>query len=140
MSASEKAIVARLRKVALALPDAHEVKAWGAPTFRVKNKLFAMFSDGHYSEGRPGVWIKMTKVNQELMVRDRPDLYFAPPYVGPSGWVGAWLDKKPDWDEIAALLADAWRSIAPKRTLKALASGEPPAPPPRRATKPRSKK
>ena len=34
----------KLRKLCLALPEAHEVEAWGEPTFRVKNKLFAMFA------------------------------------------------------------------------------------------------
>lgn len=29
----------RLRAMCLALPVAHEVEAWGEPTFRVKNKL-----------------------------------------------------------------------------------------------------
>ena len=47
----------RLRKLALALPEAHEVEAWGAPTFRVKNKLFAMYAapNNHHGEGREGV-------------------------------------------------------------------------------------
>ena len=34
----------RVRKLCLALPEAHEVEAWGEPTFRVKNKLFAMYA------------------------------------------------------------------------------------------------
>ena len=52
--------IAQLRKICLALPEAHEVEAWGEPTFRVKNKLFAMYADGsnHHGNGRPGVWIK----------------------------------------------------------------------------------
>ena len=36
--------LARLRTLALKLPEAHEVEAWGEPTFRVKNKLFAMYA------------------------------------------------------------------------------------------------
>jgi hypothetical protein len=31
----------RLRRLCLALPEAHEVTAWGEPTFRVRNKMFA---------------------------------------------------------------------------------------------------
>ena len=41
-----------------------------------------------------------------------------PPYVGPSGRVGVWLDGKVDWDEVAELLADAWRLCAPKNFSK----------------------
>ena len=52
----------RLRKICLTLPGAHEVEAWGEPTFRVKNKLFAMYAaDGnHHGSGRSSVWIKAT--------------------------------------------------------------------------------
>src|SRR6187549_2944709 len=104
----------RLRKLALALPEAHEVEAWGEPTFRVKNKLFAMFADrgNHHGDGRPGVWIKSAHVTQDMLVRAEPGRYFVPPYVGPKGWVGAFLDKRPDWDVIADLLHDAWTQTA----------------------------
>ncbi len=109
----------KLRKLCLALPDAHEVEAWGEPTFRVKNKLFAMYADAgnHHGAGRPAVWCKAAPGTQALMVRAAPDRYFVPPYVGPSGWVGVWLDKDADWDDVADLLRDAWRLTAPKRLL-----------------------
>lgn len=111
----------RLRKLCLALPEAHEVEAWGAPTFRVKNKLFAMFAHptNHHGAGRSSVWIKATKENQGLMVRSQPDRFFRPPYVGPSGWVGVYLDNDPDWDEVAELLRDGWSQVAPKRLVRA---------------------
>src|SRR5919202_103121 len=82
----------RLRKLCLALPEAHEVEAWGMPTFRVRNKLFAMYAHDHHGDGRIALWCKAAPENQELLVRARPDRYFVPPYVGPRGWVGALLD------------------------------------------------
>ena len=107
----------RLRQICLALPEAHEVEAWGEPTFRVRNKLFAMHSSAgtHHGRGRPGVWIASTHVTQDMVLRARPDRYFSPPYVGPSGWIGAWLDKSPLWGEITELLRDAYRLKAPKK-------------------------
>lgn len=110
----------KLRKLALALPEAHEVEAWGAPTFRVKNKLFAMYSEpsDHHGGGRPGVWVKAAPGNQQLMVSASPERFFVPPYVGKSGWVGVWLDQKPDWKEVAELLRDSWRLIAPKKLVQ----------------------
>jgi hypothetical protein len=113
--------LARLRKLCLALPEAHEVEAWGEPTFRVRNKLFAMYAsaDTHHGNGRPAVWIKAAPENQAFMVRAAPDRFFVPPYVGPSGWVGVRLDGAVDWAEIAELLRDAYRLTAPKR-LRAL--------------------
>lgn len=107
----------RLRKLSLALPEAHEVEAWGEPTFRVRNKLFAMYAgaSNHHGGGRPAVWCKAAPGNQALMVRAQPDRYFVPPYVGPSGWVGVWLDRNPDWSEVKALLRDSYRLVAPKK-------------------------
>jgi hypothetical protein len=108
--------LARLRKLCLALPEAHEVEAWGEPTFRVRNKLFAMFAAGnHQGGGRPAVWCKAAPGNQALMVRAEPERYFVPPYVGPSGWVGVWLDRNPDWSEVQGLLCDSYRLVAPKK-------------------------
>jgi hypothetical protein len=116
----------RLRRLCLALPQAHEVEAWGEPTFRVGKKLFAMFAsaDSHHGAGRPAVWVKAVAVNQELMVRAAPSRFFVPPYVGPSGWIGVWLDGDADWAELAELLRDGYRLVAPKRVAALL---DPPA-------------
>ena len=112
----------RLRKLCLALPEAHEVEAWGAPTFRVRNKLFAMYAaaHNHHGAGRPAVWCKAAAGNQALMVEAAPQRFFVPPYVGPSGWVGVWLDRRVDWKELAGLLRDSYRLVAPKRLLAEL--------------------
>jgi hypothetical protein len=109
----------RLRKLCLSLPEAHEVEAWGEPTFRVKNKIFAMYAsaNNHHGGGRHAVWCKAAAVNQRLMIEAEPDRFFVPPYVGPSGWIGVWLDRKVDWGELADLLRDSYRMIAPKKLL-----------------------
>jgi hypothetical protein len=109
--------LARLRKLCLALPEAHEVEAWGEPTFRVRNKLFAMYAapSNHHGGGRAAVWCKAAAGNQALMVRAEPERYFVPPYVGPSGWVGVWLDRNPDWSEVKDLMRDSYRLVAPKK-------------------------
>jgi predicted DNA-binding protein (MmcQ/YjbR family) len=114
--------LARLRKLCLAFPDAHEVEAWGEPTFRVRNKLFAMYAaaNNHHGGGRPAVWIKAAPGNQDLMVRTAPRRFFVPPYVGPSGWIGVWLDRGVDWDELRDLLRDAYALTAPKKLLAKL--------------------
>jgi hypothetical protein len=118
----------RLRTICLGFPGAHEVEAWGEPTFRVKNKLFAMFASSgtHHGAGRPGVWIKSAAVTQDMLVRAEPARYFVPPYVGKSGWVGAFLDKKPDWEVIDDLLRDAYRLTAPKKLVATLDAAPPP--------------
>jgi predicted DNA-binding protein (MmcQ/YjbR family) len=112
----------KLRRLCLALPEAHEVEAWGAPTFRVKNKLFAMYAapNNHHGDGRESVWVKAAPGNQELMIRHAPKKFFFPPYVGPSGWVGIYLDKAVEWPEVDELLRDSYRLIAPKKLIALL--------------------
>jgi hypothetical protein len=109
--------LSRFRAICLALPEATEVEAWSESTFRVRNKMFATFAspDSHHGGGRPGVWICASHADQDLLLRARPDRYFVPPYVGPSGWIGAWLDGKPPWNEIAELLREGYRRRAPKK-------------------------
>lgn len=114
--------LARLRALCLALPDAHEELAHGEATFRVRNKVFGMFASAHnhHGNGRNAVWIKATPANQRLVLAAEPQRYFKPPYVGPSGWIGAWLDARTDWREVGAMLEDGYRLTKPPRRLLAL--------------------
>jgi hypothetical protein len=102
-----------IRRMALALPEAEERETWGTPTFRVRNKIFAMFSEG----GRE-VWVKSTHDEQRALVAMEPDTYFVPPYVGPSGWVGVVISGA-DRGEMRELVIEAWRLTAPKRLVAA---------------------
>ena len=117
----------RLRRLCLALPEAHEAIAWGEPTFRVRNKMFAMHASAatHHGAGRASVWCKATRENQQWMIAAAPERYFVPPYVGVSGWVGVYLDSHTDWAELANILRDGYRAVAPKR-LVAVLEGETP--------------
>jgi len=107
----------RVRKLCLALVEAHEVEAWGEPTFRVRNKMFVTWASpgNHHGGGRPAIWCKAPPGAQSLMVAAEPDRYFVPPYVGKAGWVGVWVDGKPDWRDIAEVIEEAWRLVAPRK-------------------------
>lgn len=112
-------VLGKLRKLCLALPEAHEVQSHGEPTFRVRNRVFAMFAnaDNHHGRRRHGVWIKAAAGRQERAVKTDPTRFFVPPYVGPSGWIGVWLDQDTQWDELADILRNAHALVAPKRLL-----------------------
>jgi hypothetical protein len=43
---SDDPITARLRRLCLALPEAAEKETWGDPTFRVRDRIFAMANRG----------------------------------------------------------------------------------------------
>ena len=109
--------IERLRKMCLSFPETFEKTSHGEPTFWVGKKMFATFADArnHHGGGRHAVWCKATPMTQDLLVSRAPDCYFVPPYVGPSGWVGIYLDRTPDWAAVAERLGDAYRLAAPKR-------------------------
>ena len=54
------------------------------------------------------------------MVASDPERFFVPPYVGGRGWLGVYLDVPLDWDEIAELVEDAYRMVAPKKLVDLL--------------------
>ncbi|WP_046867677.1 MmcQ/YjbR family DNA-binding protein [Microvirga massiliensis] len=108
----------RLREICLALPHVVEVETWGAPTYRVGAKIFAL--ENHVG-GRVSVWCKAPEGSQMVLVGADPDRFFIPPYLGHKGWVGVRLDNRSNWDEVAALVRRSYRLIAPKR-LSALVS------------------
>jgi predicted DNA-binding protein (MmcQ/YjbR family) len=110
-------IIDRLRGICLALPEATEGGGVGNPTFRVRNKIFAM---QHGVDGRPSMWCKAPPGAQDVLVSSNPEQFFVPPYVGQHGWVGLWLDIDLDWGLIADLVEDSYRMTAPKRLLKLL--------------------
>jgi len=101
--------LARLRTICLGLPEAAEKTTWDIPTFRVRDKIFAMAHD-------PGtVWCKAPRGVQAILVGAAPERFFIPPYVGSKGWIGFRLDRGTDWDEVEALIRRSYRMTAPKR-------------------------
>lgn len=105
----------RLRAICLALPETTEKIAWGAPTFRVRGKMFAMFLDNHHGDGRVAMWCKAPPDVQGILVSADAQRFFVPPYVGHKGWIGVRLDVTVDWDEVADIVEDGYRMAAPKR-------------------------
>jgi hypothetical protein len=119
MAMKKSAVLARVRKYCLALPEATEKLSHGSPTWFVK-KTFVMYLDDHHGDGRLALWCAAAPGVQSELVGQEPDRFFVPPYVGGRGWLGVRLDRDPDWDEIAEIIEDAYREVAPKRLLAVL--------------------
>lgn len=115
--AANKAALDRLREICLALPEAVERETWGDPTFRVRNKIFAMTKQG---DGRFSVWCKARHGLQQALVGTDPARFFVPPYIGHTGGIGIRLDLPIDWDELEELVLESYRLTAPKRLAAAL--------------------
>ena len=105
----------RLRKLCLALPETTEKVAWNRPTFRVRDKMFGLFADNFHHDGRVALWCSSPRDVRDILVEFDPDRFFVPPYFGPRGWLGVYLDGKLDWDELHEVIKDGYRQVAPKR-------------------------
>ena len=104
-----------LRTICLALPETTEKESWGdTPTFRVRDKIFAMYSRDH-RDGCRSMWCKAPPGAQEALVGSDPERFFAPPYVGHNGWIGVRFDGAVDWEEVSELVAESYGMTAPKR-------------------------
>jgi hypothetical protein len=109
-----------LRAICLALPEATEKTAWGEPTFRVRDKMFAMYTDNHHRDGRVALWCKAPEGAQEILVGAAPTRFFVPPYVGHKGWIGVRLDIEVDWNEVAEHVKESYRMTAPRQLVRLL--------------------
>jgi hypothetical protein len=113
----------RLRAICLALPEVSERESHGAPSWFVRGrKTLAQFWDDHHGDGIVGMWCPAPPGVQEDLVDTEPERFYRPPYVGPHGWLGMRLDVDPDWNEVAAIVADAYRHVAPRRLAAQLGS------------------
>ncbi len=115
--ALDRALLAGLRTACLVLPGVEERINHGMPTFAVVRRTSFCNLHHHHKDDRPTLWFKAAPGVQAELVDQEPDRFFVPPYVGPRGWLGMRLDVDLDWDEVAAVVEDAWRLVATKRQL-----------------------
>jgi hypothetical protein len=85
------------------------------------------YHDNHRGDARISLWCPAGPGIQEEMVRADPERFFKP-HASASGvfseWLGVFLDtpdvSEVDWDEIAAILKDAYRLTAPSNLVAKL--------------------
>ena len=118
---SEDEALDKVRRIALALPETSERLSHGAPTFFIRDKkTFVVFIDHHHGDGRRALYSSAPPGVQDEVVTEDPDQFFVPPYVGHRGWIGVRLDRDPNWDEIEAIVVEAYRNVAPKKLIAEL--------------------
>ena len=78
-----------------------------------------LWPTGHHEHAFPHLWCAAEPGVQEALIATS-DRFFRPPYVGHRGWIGVRLDGDVAWDEVAELLKDAYRAIAPARLVARL--------------------
>jgi hypothetical protein len=108
-----------MRRLCLSHAGAFEKQSHGMPAFFIeKSGQFATYWDNHHGDGILALFVAMPPGMQEALVESDPDIYYRPPYYGPSGWVGIRLDNEPNWTEIEGLVAEAHAFVAAKRSRK----------------------
>jgi phosphoribosylglycinamide formyltransferase-1 len=120
-AARAKAALERLTSVCLALPEAVLEREGRHATFAVGKKAFAYFLDNHHGDARIGVCVRTPLARAESLARREPKRFYLPAYIGRRGWLGVRVDAaRVDWADVTSRLGESYRSVAPKRLLKAL--------------------
>jgi hypothetical protein len=104
----------QVRDWVLALPGGREVmvEAWGHPTLRVGDKMFA-----GGKPGRPTMTVKASKDDQAELIASAPDTYSIARYVGRHGWVEITLANA-DPTELRQVVIEAWRLTATRKAVR----------------------
>jgi predicted DNA-binding protein (MmcQ/YjbR family) len=110
-------VLARVRELALALPNAAEKVSHGRPAFFTK-KVFAYYGgsvrvDGEWVQHPHALLILPEPDERPALEQDQRS--FVPAYLGPSGWLGIDLDDATDWDEVAELLDASYGQTTTRR-------------------------
>lgn len=120
-------VLARVRAIALALPGAREKISHGRPAFHtVKVHCYyggALTVDGDWEQHPRSVLVHLPERERTALVADERS--YAPAYLGTSGWLGIDLDVRTDDAELAELIEESYRTVAPARLLAELEQGSP---------------
>ncbi|MGO1174239.1 MAG: MmcQ/YjbR family DNA-binding protein [Actinomycetaceae bacterium] len=120
-------VLARVRGIALALPDAAEKISHGRPTF-FTTRTFATYGGsvklggGRHERHDRALLLKPSGEEELRGLLGDPRCFF-PAYVGASGWFGIDLDDATDWAEIAELVEESYRVTAGARRVGRLDGG-----------------
>jgi hypothetical protein len=119
------ALLERIRAICLDFPESTERLSHGAPTFFVRDKkaFVNAWIEGHHDHRFPHLWCAAPIGAQEGLMGADPDRFFRPPYVGHRGWVGFRLNGEIEWDQVAEVCEDAYRTVAPASLLRMLEAG-----------------
>ena len=123
MTEMAEAALDRVRQIVLGLPGVLERLSHGAPCFFVQNKRpICYYHDQEFSgDDRDVIWCPAAPGVPDEMVAAEPDRFFRPQPSASgvfSTWLGVYLDttktaEPEQWNEIVALLEDAYRTVAP---------------------------
>jgi predicted DNA-binding protein (MmcQ/YjbR family) len=109
------AVLNRLRKICLRLPESREERQFGHPVWQAGKKTFALARH----DGRRITLCFWVGVERQGLLTTDPR-YQIPPYMGHNGWIALDVTADCDWEEVEALTLQSYRHFALKRMLRQL--------------------
>jgi hypothetical protein len=115
-------LVVHVRRICLGFPEVSERLSHGTPTWFVRDKktFVTIWPYGHHEDEFPHLWCAAPPGAQSELIAADPDRFQYPAYVGHRGWIGVRLHAPIAWDEMAEIIDDAYRTVAPKALLAVL--------------------
>jgi len=107
----------RLVKICETFPEiAVEPVGDGHLAFRIRKRIFAYYLFDHHGDGMIAFTCKSSMSEQRRLIKDDPESFFVPAYLGSKGWVAIRLDlDEVDWDTVSELARRAYQDIAPRK-------------------------
>jgi predicted DNA-binding protein (MmcQ/YjbR family) len=85
-------------------------------SFRIRKKTFAYYLFDHHGDGEIAFCCKSNLSEQRRQVRNDPENFFVPAYLGQKGWIAIRLDSDDvDWELIEQFARTAYQSVAPRK-------------------------
>ncbi len=111
-------VMARLLRLAAALPGVVEETSYGKPALKVGGKGFTGWKEAET------ISLRIPMEQKEFLLAVAPEIYFETDHYKGWQWLLVRMDMIAD-DELRQRLIDAWRFRAPKRLLALFDEGSP---------------
>jgi len=106
----------KLLKICNALPEVVVEGAGEHLCFRIRKKTLGYYLFDHHGDEMIAFCCKSNLTEQRQLVREDPENFFVPAYLGSKGWIAIRLDLAGvDWDAVEELARRAYQALAPRK-------------------------
>mgnify|MGYP001583131002 CR=1 FL=1 len=107
---------AKLLTICNALPEVAAEAAGEHLCFRIRKKTLGYYLFDHHGDGIVAFCCKSSVGEQRQLIREDPESFFVPAYLGSKGWIAIRLDlAEVDWEAVDELARRAYQALAPRK-------------------------